>query len=44
MCYSPYYEQSAPMSIRMIEEVAAKTNLPFLNYGDDEYFQYPEYF
>lgn len=44
MCYSPYYGQSVPKSIRMIEEMAAKNKVPFLNYGDDERFQKPEYF
>lgn len=44
MCYSPYYGQSVPESIRMIEEMAAKNDVSFLNYGDDERFQKPEYF
>lgn len=44
MCYSPYYGQSVPKSIRIIEEMATKNNVPFLNYGEDERFQNPEYF
>ena len=44
MCYSPYYGQAVPNSIRMIEGIAAKNDVLFLNYGDDERFQKPEYF
>lgn len=44
MCYSPYYAQVTPASIRMIEELAVKNSVPFLNYGDDVRFQKPEYF
>ena len=44
MCYSPYYGQAVPKSIRMIEEMAAMNDVPFLNYGDDGRFQKPEYF
>lgn len=44
MCYSPYYAQFTPASIRMIEELAVKNSVPFLNYGDDVRFQKPEYF
>lgn len=44
MCYSPYYGQSIPQSIRMIEEMAAQNGIPFLNYGDDARFQKPEFF
>lgn len=44
MCYSPYYGQSVPKSIRIIEEMAKKNNVPFLNDGDDVRFQKPEYF
>lgn len=44
MCYSPYYGQTIPASIRMIEELATKNDVPFLNYGDDVRFQKPEYF
>lgn len=44
MCYSPYYGQTIPASIRMIEELAIKNEVPFLNYGDDVCFQKPEYF
>ena len=44
MCYSPYYGHTIPKSIRMIEELAAKNNVQFLNYGGDERFQEPEYF
>ena len=44
MCYSPYYGQSVPKSIRIIEEMAKKNNVPFLNYGDDVRFLKPEYF
>ena len=44
MCYSPYYGQSVPKSIRIIEKMATKNNVPFLNYGEDERFQNPEYF
>ena len=44
MCYSPYYGQPIPKSIRMIEELAEKNNVKFLNYADDVRFQNPEYF
>ncbi len=44
MCYSPYYGQSIPKSIGMIEDLAAKNDVTFLNYGDDGRFQKPEYF
>ena len=44
MCYSPYYGQSNPESIRMIEQIAAKNDVPFFNYGDNERFQKLEYF
>lgn len=44
MCYSPYYGQSVPTSIRMIEKLASDNDVPFLNYGDDGRFQNPEYF
>lgn len=44
MCYSPYYGQTIPASICLIEELATKNNVPFLNYGDDVRFQKPEYF
>lgn len=44
MCYSPYYGQVIPKSIRMIEELAEKNHVMFLNYGDNECFQKPEYF
>ena len=44
MCYSPYYGQLIPKSIRMIEELAEKNGVKFLNYGDDACFQKPEYF
>ena len=44
MCYSPYYGQGIPKSIRMVEKLAAKNHVPFLNYGDDARFQKPKYF
>lgn len=44
MCYSPYYGQIIPKSIRMIEDLAQKNNVVFLNYGDDVRFQKAEYF
>lgn len=44
MCYSPYYGQCIPKSIRMIEEMTAKNNVQFLNYGDGECFQKSECF
>lgn len=44
MCYSPYYGQTIPKSIRVIEELAEKNGVKFLNYGDDVRFQKPEYF
>lgn len=44
MCYSPYYGQSVPKSIRIIEGMAKKNDVPFMNYGDDVRFQNPEYF
>ena len=44
MCYSPYYGQEVPKSIRMIEVIATKNDVPFLNYGEDEFFQKPMYF
>ena len=44
MCYSPYYGQIIPESIRMIEDLADKNAVPFLNYGDDIRFQKPEFF
>lgn len=44
MCYSPYYGQAVPKSIRIIEELAAKNDVLFLNYGDDKRFQKLEYF
>lgn len=33
MCYSPYYGQPILKSIRMIEELAKKNCVNFLNYG-----------
>lgn len=44
MCYSPYYNQPIPKSIRIIEELAEENGVKFLNYGDDVRFQKPEYF
>lgn len=44
MCYSPYYGQPIPKGIQMIEELAGKNGVKFLNYGDDVRFQNPEYF
>ena len=44
MCYSPYYNQSIPKSIKMIEELAKINGVCFLNYGNDARFQVPEYF
>lgn len=44
MCYSPYYGQTVPKSIKMIEELASDNNVLFLNYGNDIHFQKPEYF
>ena len=44
MCYSPYYGQTIPKSIRMIEQLAKKNHIIFLNYGDIASFQKPEYF
>ena len=44
MCYSPYYGQAIPKSIQMIEEMARKNDVSFLNYGNDVRFQKPEYF
>ena len=44
MCYSPYYGQPIPKSIRMIEELAEKNGVKFFNYGDDVRFQKPEFF
>ena len=44
MCYSPYYGQSVPKSIRIIEGLAKRNDVPFMNYGDDVRFQNPEYF
>ena len=44
MCYSPYYGQATPKSIRIIEELATKNDVSFLNYGEDLRFQQPKYF
>lgn len=44
MCYSPYYGQTTPVSICMIEQLATENNVTFLNYGSDVHFQKPEYF
>lgn len=44
MCYSPHYGQTIPTSIRIIEQLAKKNDITFLNYGDVAYFQNPEYF
>ena len=44
MCYSPHYGQTIPKSIRIIEQLAKKNDITFLNYGDVAYFQNPEYF
>ena len=44
MCYSPYYGQTIPTSIRIIEQLAKKNHIIFLNYGDIASFQKPEYF
>ena len=44
MCYSPYYDQATPASIRLIQELAEKNGVMFLNYIDDVRFQKPEYF
>ena len=42
--YSPYYGQTVPTSIRVIEQLVKKNGVVFLNYGDDERFQRFEYF
>ncbi len=44
LCYSPYYGQTTPSSIRLIEELAQNNNVLFLNYGNDDLFQNNEYF
>ena len=44
MCYSPYYGQTTLTSICMIQEIAEKNDVMFLDYGDDARFQKPEYF
>ena len=44
MCYSPYYGQAIPESIRLIEELAEENGVKFFNYGDNLCFQKPEYF
>lgn len=44
MCYSPYYGQTVPKSIQMVEELAQANGVKFLNYGDDLRFQKSEYF
>lgn len=44
MCYSPYYGQPIPESIRLIENLADKNDVKFYNYGDDVRFQKSEYF
>lgn len=44
MCYSPYYGQVIPASIHMIERLAERNGIKFLNYGEDVRFQKPEYF
>ena len=44
MCYSPYYGQDIPICVRMIEELAEKNDVKFLNFGDNVCFQNPEYF
>ena len=44
MCYSPYYNQATPASICLIQEIAEKNDIMFLNYCDEVNFQKPEYF
>lgn len=44
MFYSPYYGQTIPRSISMIEELATKNDVQFLNFADDIRFQKPEFF
>ena len=44
MCYSPYYGHNIPKSILIIEELAEKNDVDFLNYGNDMRFQNPKYF
>ena len=44
MCYSPYYNQATPASICLLQEIAEKNDIMFLNYGDEVNFQKPEYF
>ena len=44
MCYSPYYNHKIPQSIRMIEDLAERNYVEFLNYGSDIRFQKPHYF
>lgn len=44
MCYSPYHNQATPASICLIQEIAEKNDIMFLNYGDEVNFQKPEYF
>lgn len=44
MCYSPYYGLVIPASIHMIERLAERNGIKFLNYGEDVRFQKPEYF
>lgn len=44
MVYSPYYGQTIPSSILMIEQLAEKNGITFMNYGDHARFQKPEFF
>ena len=41
---STFVGQPILKSIRIIEELAKKNDVKFLNYGDDVRFQKPEYF
>ena len=38
------YGKATPASICLIQEIAEKNDIMFLNYGDDIHFQKPEYF
>lgn len=44
MCYSPYYNSKPAEGIERIKELAQSNGIMFLDYGQAEQFQNPEYF
>lgn len=44
MCFSPYYNSKPTKGIELIKDMASRNGVLFLDYGQNERFQNPEYF